>query len=193
MGRALLHMSEVAQSAEREAELPFRGRARNALLEVADLFSALAEKRAELRLSELLTMIVERSGYADYLQDHTEEGEERVENVRELVAAAARYDALASETALPTFLEEVALFADVDELPENNDVVTLLTLHTAKGLEFDAVIIADAGEEVWPDDAIRGYATVENKTDLAALGERYDSYPALIDAMVAAAFEGERE
>lgn len=52
---------------------------------------------------------------------------------------------------------------------------------------------AERLREVWPDDAIRGYATVENKTDLAALGERYDSYPALIDAMVAAAFEGERE
>ncbi|NLD42601.1 MAG: UvrD-helicase domain-containing protein [Chloroflexi bacterium] len=156
MGRALLHMSEVAQSAEREAELPFRGRARNALLEVADLFSALAEKRAELRLSELLTMIVERSGYADYLQDHTEEGEERVENVRELVAAAARYDALAPETALPTFLEEVALFADVDELPENNDVVTLLTLHTAKGLEFDSVFIVGMEEGICPHSRSSG-------------------------------------
>ncbi len=140
MPRALLRMNEMA-GAEQESRLPISGRARHLLLKVADLLATLVEARADLPLPDLLTLILEKSGYAAYLQDGTEEGEERLGNVRELVAATVRYGELPIETALPTFLEEVALFADADELPERSDVVTLLTLHTAKGLEFDTVFM----------------------------------------------------
>jgi DNA helicase II / ATP-dependent DNA helicase PcrA len=106
--------------------------------------------RDSLTVSDLLDKIAEESGLSTYLRDGTEEGEDRWNNVQELRSVAANYDQLPSDTRLTSFLEEVALVSDLDSLEEEKDRVTLLTLHTAKGLEFGVVLIAGLEENVLP-------------------------------------------
>jgi DNA helicase-2/ATP-dependent DNA helicase PcrA len=95
-------------------------------------------------------MLLDRTDFASYIRDRTEEGEERWNNVMELRSVVQEYAALPAESALVTFLEEVSLVSEVDNLDEQTNAVTLLTLHTAKGLEFDTVFIAGMEEGVFP-------------------------------------------
>lgn len=137
---------------------PFAGRARSALLEFLDLLDGLIKARHERNVVELLDETIERIGYREYLRDGTSEGEERWENVLELRNVAAEYAFHPVETGLPAFLEEVALVSDVDVLARQSgrDAVTLMTLHTAKGLEFEAVFIAGMEENLFPHSRSQG-------------------------------------
>ena len=101
-------------------------------------------------MAELLDQIAEEAGYATWLRDGTEEGEERWQNLQELRTVAAQYDGFPPELRLSAFLEEVALVSDQDQLVEEQDRVTLLTLHTAKGLEFRVVFIVGLEENIFP-------------------------------------------
>ena len=114
------------------------------------MLEELSRARQELNLLELLDLLLERSGYAAYVQDGTEEGQIRWENILELRTVARDYADLPVETALTTFLEEVALVSDVDNLDEQVDAPTLLTLHAAKGLEFPVVFIVGMEEGLFP-------------------------------------------
>ncbi|HET6315651.1 MAG TPA: 3'-5' exonuclease, partial [Chloroflexota bacterium] len=107
---------------------------------------------ADRSVFELLESVLERTGYANWLQDGTEEGEDRLANVEELRSKAANYDELAPENALASFLEDVSLVQDVDQLDEGGrgDAVTLITLHAAKGLEFPYVFLLGVEEGVLP-------------------------------------------
>ena len=106
--------------------------------------------RDGLTPSALLDRVMEESGYATWLRDGTEEGEDRWENVSELSSVATQYDSFPADLRLTAFLEEVALVSDQDELAEEKDRVTLLTLHTAKGLEFAVVFIVGLEENIFP-------------------------------------------
>src|SRR5262249_14753267 len=97
-----------------------------------------------------LNALLERSGYLRFIQDGTTEGQERVENVQELIAKAHDYDELDPDMALGRFLEEVSLVQDVDNLQSNANAVTLITLHAAKGLEFPTVFITGLEEGLFP-------------------------------------------
>jgi DNA helicase-2/ATP-dependent DNA helicase PcrA len=97
-----------------------------------------------------LDLLLERSGYAAYVQDGTDEGQVRWENILELRTVARDYADLPVETALTTFLEEVALVSDVDNLDERVDAPTLLTLHAAKGLEYAVVFMVGMEEGLFP-------------------------------------------
>ena len=103
-----------------------------------------------LTVAALLDRIAEESGYATWLRDGTEEGEDRWSNLQELRTVAAHYDDFPPELRLTAFLEEVALVSDQDQLAEEADRVTLLTLHTAKGLEFPVVFIVGLEENILP-------------------------------------------
>ncbi len=103
-----------------------------------------------LTVSALLERITDASGYSSSLRDGSDEGEDRWNNVQELLSVAANYDEIPPEVRLTAFLEEVALVSDQDELAEEQDRVTLLTLHSAKGLEFPVVFIAGLEENVLP-------------------------------------------
>ncbi len=141
---------------------PLSGRAQTALLRFLELLESWVAVRGELTPAQLLDRILQESGYADYVRDGTEEGEERWANVQELRNVAAQYDELmpapdqmpaegADEAeALGLFLQEVALVSDVDTLPETSDAPTLLTLHMAKGLEFQAVFITGLEDGLLP-------------------------------------------
>jgi len=106
--------------------------------------------RDGLTVAALLEQISEQSGYATWLRDGTEEGEERWENLQELRSVAAHYDDFPPELRLTAFLEEVALVSDQDELAEQDERVTLLTVHTAKGLEFPVVFLVGLEENIFP-------------------------------------------
>ena len=104
----------------------------------------------EYPASGVLKHLIEESGYKEFLLDGSEDGETRFENVRELVSVASKYDQLEPGVSLSTFLEEVALISDLDKIEDDDNAVTLMTLHSAKGLEFKNVFICGMEEGVFP-------------------------------------------
>jgi len=114
------------------------------------MFASWVAQKDRLTIEALLDRISEESGYATWLKDGTEQGQERWENVQELHSVAEQYDDLPPDVRLGAFLEEVALVSDQDQLAEEQDRVTLLTLHTAKGLEYKAVFIVGLEENIFP-------------------------------------------
>ena len=131
-------------------EAPFGRAAKTALLGFWQLLAGWIGAKHDLTVGQLLDRILEESGYSRYLRDGTEEGEGRWENLQELRTVAASYADLPAGEGLAAFLEEVALVSDSDELPEEQSAPTLMTLHTAKGLEFPVVFIAGMEEGVFP-------------------------------------------
>jgi DNA helicase II / ATP-dependent DNA helicase PcrA len=138
--------SVLALVEEPDIQHPFDARAHRVL----SLFGRqLREWMALGRLAtagQLLEAIVEAVDYRGYIDDGTDEGSDRWANVMELRNVASEYD----EVDLTAFLERVALVSDVDDLEEDPDVVTLLTLHAAKGLEFPVVFIVGLEEGMLP-------------------------------------------
>ncbi|MFN8483567.1 MAG: UvrD-helicase domain-containing protein [Anaerolineae bacterium] len=129
---------------------PFDRRAESALLSFEGLVSELVAAKHALDAQALLNLILERTEYEATIRDGTEEGDSRWENVLELRTVTGVYAGLPPEESLPTFLEEVALVADVDEIDSSRDSVTLMTLHAAKGLEFSVVFLIGLEEEILP-------------------------------------------
>ncbi|MCB0252781.1 MAG: UvrD-helicase domain-containing protein [Anaerolineae bacterium] len=147
---------------------PVGSRPQSALLAFWRLAAGWIQAKRQLTVGQLLDRILEESGYAAYIRDGTEEGEGRWENLQELRTVAAGYaDLTPADTsatgmsdfddgpgldALGTFLEEIALVSDLDETPDTvqQEVPTLMTLHTAKGLEFPVVFIVGMEEGVFP-------------------------------------------
>jgi DNA helicase-2/ATP-dependent DNA helicase PcrA len=125
-------------------------RTRNALATFVVLVTRLRRRVGLLPLPELLDVVLEESGYRAMLMDGSTEGEDRWENLLELRAVVDRYADLAPEDALDRLLEETALVADQDSYQGDADAATLITLHAAKGLEFDVVFIAGLEEGVFP-------------------------------------------
>ncbi len=147
---AALQMLKEADTEETAIESPFRTRGSRVLTEFTQMIEELSRATQELNLLELLDRVLERSGYAQYVRDGSEEGQARWENILELRTVARDYAGLPIETALTTFLEEVALVSDVDNLDEQVDAPILLTLHAAKGLEFQVVFVAGMEEGLFP-------------------------------------------
>lgn len=146
MGTALLSLADAPQ----DEPPPLAARSLKLLSGFAELLSGLRAARATETLSGLLTRVLEKTGYLQFLRDGSEEGEDRAANVRELFSVTAKYDELAPDDALANLLEETALISDADELTQAQDSVTLLTLHTAKGLEYDVVFIVGMEEGICP-------------------------------------------
>jgi DNA helicase II / ATP-dependent DNA helicase PcrA len=131
----------------REIQHPFTGRAYNALRQFGLMVDAwITLNEAGAAVGDLLDIILEQIDYKNYLDDGTEEGEDRWANAREL-QSVAHTD---SEMSLSDFLEQVALVSEVDNLEESPSAVTLMTLHAAKGLEFPVVFITGLEEKVLP-------------------------------------------
>jgi DNA helicase-2/ATP-dependent DNA helicase PcrA len=101
-------------------------------------------------LSGLMRLVYKKVGMDTWLDDGTDSGEARLENVQELFNVSAKYDHLPWQDGLEQFLEEVALVAEIDSMQDTKDVVTLMTLHSAKGLEFDNVFFVGLEEGILP-------------------------------------------
>ena len=106
---------------------------------------------ADLTLEELINDVLERTGYAKELKDEgTDEAQARLDNIGELINKAVLYEKEAEIPDLSGFLEEVALVADIDGVEDSDDRVLLMTLHSAKGLEFPYVFLTGMEEGVFP-------------------------------------------
>jgi DNA helicase-2/ATP-dependent DNA helicase PcrA len=128
-----------------------RGKARTALEDFAATVGRLAAQRSDLSPPAFIDLVLQASGYRKTLeQDRSPEAEGRLENLEELVAAAEDFTHVAGETTLEAFLDSVALMSDVDELKDADSRVTLMTLHSAKGLEFPVVFLTGLEEGVFP-------------------------------------------
>jgi DNA helicase-2/ATP-dependent DNA helicase PcrA len=101
-------------------------------------------------LAGFIGVVIEESGYLKSLDDGTGEGEQRQENVRELLSVAQKFAEQAPEEALGFFLEEVALASDTDSIDQNQDAVHLMTVHSSKGLEFPVVFLIGLEEGIFP-------------------------------------------
>lgn len=130
---------------------PFTKRTRDALLKFYRLLKPLMDKLNQMSLPELINELLKVLNYSSYLRDGSEQGEERWENIIELRNVAAQYEHLPVRDALPEFLENASLVSDADSVPEEQvDVVTLMTLHTAKGLEFPVVFLPGMENDILP-------------------------------------------
>jgi DNA helicase-2/ATP-dependent DNA helicase PcrA len=118
--------------------------------EFVELIKKIQSKSQKLSLKELIEYIIKASGYKNYLLDGSEEGETRFENVMELLSVAERYQDLKPNEAIERFLEEVSLATSEENPANDNNLVTLMTLHSAKGLEFDNVFLAGFEEGLLP-------------------------------------------
>jgi DNA helicase-2/ATP-dependent DNA helicase PcrA len=149
---AIQHLARISRGElEGDAsEIPFSERASKLLVAFAEMLTELDQARSTSTLSELLKLLLDKTGYLNFLRDGTEEGEDRANNVRELFSVTDSFNNVPLETALPTFLEEVALASDADEVDLQADNVTLLTLHLAKGLEYESVFIVGMEEGICP-------------------------------------------
>jgi len=132
------------------------GKPRRALEEFAGLIARLAARRREMTVPALIDLVCAESGYRDALRaERTAEAQARLENLEELVAASEEFIATQEATggdpvALEAFLDSIALVADTDELDPAAGGVTLMTLHSAKGLEFPVVFLTGLEEGVFP-------------------------------------------
>lgn len=122
----------------------------NHLKAAANIFEELDELADTLPIDELIEATAERSGYLDALKTQGDEGEARIENIRELKSNAAQLLAEDPEATLPDFLEQVALVADIDNYDSESDRVSLMTMHAAKGLEFPVVYLVAAEDGIFP-------------------------------------------
>ncbi|MBA7713806.1 ATP-dependent DNA helicase PcrA [subsurface metagenome] len=137
----------IAES--KEEPPPFSSRARQAMIGFLDQMEGLMTKSHELNLVDLLDLVIESSGYKQYILGGLD-GEERWENILELRTVAEQYRELKPPSGLAAFLEGVTLVSDVDGLDETVDTVTLITLHQAKGLEFPVVFIVGVEDGILP-------------------------------------------
>jgi DNA helicase II / ATP-dependent DNA helicase PcrA len=115
------------------------------------LLQSLQAGALELTLPELVERTLKRSGYLEALEaERTIEAQGRIENLQELVGVAQEYQATAAEPSLSSFLQEISLYSDQDAIREEGSLVTLMTLHNAKGLEFRAVFMIGMEEGIFP-------------------------------------------
>lgn len=142
----------LSELADETTEHPFAARARNALLDFYRLIGEFQSLRQRMPLGELIDYLLMRiEAQATLYQEYeAEEAEDRWRNVQELRNAAINYANLPIEHQLAAFLEDIALVADTDTLDRNNDVVTCITLHQAKGLEFPYVFVLGVEEGLLP-------------------------------------------
>lgn len=134
------------------------------------LLNSLRMIQSETTLSELLKTIIKAIGIKEQLLDKTEAGQERWENVRELINVTTKFDEEKADTSLPAFLEEVTLISDVDTM-EDSSKVSMMSLHTAKGLEFDYVFFVGLEEGLLPHSrSIMEPAELSEEIRLAYVG-----------------------
>ncbi len=157
----------LQQALENSAELSVTAKAKKGFMDVSALIHDFRNLKDETALPSLLESLVNRIDYLGYVDDGSAQGESRKENVRELLSVAQQYQ----EVGLDGFLEEVSLLSDIDSYDENSDVVTLMTLHAAKGLEFPAVFMVGMEESLFPHSrALYDQSEMEEERRLCYVG-----------------------
>jgi DNA helicase-2/ATP-dependent DNA helicase PcrA len=149
LGTSQYQALQLLTSPEDDLLPPFNPRSTRVLGDFYKLMQELILRSRELNLVDLFDLVVEKTGYRQYILSKTD-GEERWENVLELRTVARQYIDLAQDEGLLAFLEGVSLVSDIDSYDESAGAVTLITLHQAKGLEFPVVFIVGLEEGILP-------------------------------------------
>lgn len=145
------NMMSFYDALEIAEHIPSIGKSAVKLEPFVTMIRAFRGKMEFYSLEELVKDVLDATGYIKDLQESGEEdAEERIENIHELISKVVIYEETAEEPTLSGFLEEVALVADIDRMEDNPDRVLLLTLHAAKGLEFDRVYLAGVEDGLFP-------------------------------------------
>jgi DNA helicase-2/ATP-dependent DNA helicase PcrA len=182
-GRLMSHANTVGSPplgllAEPERVPGLGAAAIKAMRRFSELIASLSERAAERgSVAELLEAALSESGYLEALEaERTIEAEGRIENLQELVGVAGEFDSnreLEGESELSPldeFLEQISLFTAQDEISDDDEVVTLMTLHNAKGLEFRAVFIIGCEDGVFPHSRSVDEGSLEEERRLAYVG-----------------------
>ncbi len=121
------------------------------VLNFIEMMEEFREEREEIALARLTEKVIDKSGYRKDLEDkNTAKADTRLENIEELFSVINDYMKNSSENTLAGFLEEVTLMSDIDSMEEDNSAVTLMTIHSAKGLEFPVVFLVGLEDGIFP-------------------------------------------
>ena len=121
------------------------------IMSFRDMINDLIKEKDKIKVSELIKKTLKDSGYEDMLNSEgTKETEIRFDNLMEFIGVAIEFENENAENSLGDFLDSIALVSDVDNLDESTDAVTLMTMHSAKGLEFDNVFLVGMEEGLFP-------------------------------------------
>ena len=132
-------------------DIPTLGKSAAKIKPFVNFIQVMRSKVEIISVSELLQEIIDETGYVKELEaEDTEEAKARIENIDELISKVVAYEEGEEHPTLSGFLEEVALVADIDSLDEGSDYVVLMTLHSAKGLEFPKVYLAGMEDGLFP-------------------------------------------
>ena len=143
-----ISLFDAASSCE---EYPILAKSSGRLKDFCGMISELIRAKDEVTLSVLLETLLEKSGYRNALIfENTEEAKDRLENLKELQNTVGIYEQENGEPTLSAFLEEIALVSDIDSYDTSEDRVTLMTIHSAKGLEFENVFLVGMEEGLFP-------------------------------------------
>lgn len=164
-------------------EIPSIGRSLSKINGFVEFIQSLRSKEEVYTVRELLEEVIRLTGYVDELRaEGTEEAEARIENIDELISKAETYqetmEAQNEPATLSGFLEEIALVADIDSVDPNQDYVLLMTLHSAKGLEFPKVFLTGMEDGIFP-----GYMTISSGDPSDLEEERRLCYVGITRAM----------
>ena len=130
--------------------------------EFINLIEELRKSKETLSISELIKEVLNKSGYINALKnENTVEAETRIQNIEEFLTVAIEFEEESADNSLAEFLESITLSSDIDEMQDEENVVTLMTLHSAKGLEFPAVFLVGMEEGIFP-----GYKSIGEPKEL---------------------------
>ena len=166
-GQLGLSLFEVLSNADEYALL---SRAASKINGFCNMIKDLTEKSEDMEISELVEEMLDKTGYKEMLSlDSSEEAKDRLANVEEFVSTVKQYELENDEPSLSAFLEEIALVSDIDAMNESDDKVLLMTVHSAKGLEFNNVFLIGMEEGIFPgtQSVYSGNEEIEEERRLA--------------------------
>ncbi|MDQ7010014.1 MAG: 3'-5' exonuclease [Candidatus Gracilibacteria bacterium] len=145
-----LNYFQIIENAEEIEEL--KPAAKKAILAFWQIYKKLVESSNKLVVTDLIKLILKEINYFEYLTEglSQEEKDAKQDNIDELINVASEYNGMEPRESLSTFLEEVALITDMDKKDERQDYVTLMTIHTSKGLEYNRVFLTGLEESIFP-------------------------------------------
>ncbi|MBO5852190.1 MAG: UvrD-helicase domain-containing protein [Clostridia bacterium] len=132
------------------ADYPVLSRAKGKIDGFCSMIDELTSASQSMSIHELFEFMLVRTGYMDALLAEGREGEDRAENVKELLSGIIQYENENDEATLSGYLEEIALISDIDSYEEGDDAVVLMTVHSAKGLEFERVFLVGMEQGLFP-------------------------------------------
>jgi len=145
------------------SDIPQLQRAASKLEAFVAMISKFRVYKETMKVSELIKEIIDQSGILKELEEeNTVESQTRIENIKEFISVALEFESMSEEQqGLEDFLAQVSLVSDIDNLEEENDAVVLMTIHSAKGLEFPVVFLVGMEEGIFP-----GYRSMTDETEL---------------------------